>query len=68
MQFNKKTIKKKYISDLRLLSKQILVIILILNKYQPKGNAEIDLKAFFGAENYKIIKRLFKENMKELGY
>ena len=37
-------------------------------QYQPKGNAEINLKEFFGTENYKIIQRLCKENMKELGY
>jgi len=37
-------------------------------QYQPKGNAEIDLKDFFGAVNYKMIERLCKENMKKLGY
>ena len=37
-------------------------------QYQPKGNAEIDLKDFFGAVNYKMIERLCKENLKKLGY
>jgi len=63
--------KKKYIEDLSL-SLDLTVKADISNyvniQYQPKGNAEIDLKNFFGEENYKIIERLCKENMKELGY
>ena len=63
--------KKKYIEDLSValdftiqtdISKYVNI------QYQPKGNAEIDLKDFFGIDNYKIIERLCKENMTELGY
>ena len=68
MQFNKKTRKKKYIALDLGFTIQTDISNYVNIQYQPKGNAEIDLKEFFGAENYKIIERLCKENMKELGY
>lgn len=37
-------------------------------QYQPKGNSKIDLKEFFGIENYKMITRICNKNMKEIGY
>tara|TARA_E500000331_G_C17273023_1_gene720274 strand:+ start:19268 stop:20035 length:768 start_codon:yes stop_codon:yes gene_type:complete len=37
-------------------------------QYQPKGNSNIDLKAFFGEKNYLIIETICKENMRKLGY
>ncbi len=63
--------KQKYIEDLVLelgftIESDISNYVDI--QYQPKGNAEIDLKEFFGEDNYKIIGRLCKENMKELRY
>ena len=63
--------KKKYIEDLALdlgFTIQTDISDYVNIQYQPKGNAEIDLKEFFGEENYKVIERLCKENMKELGY
>ena len=68
MQFNKKTRKKKYITLALGFTIQTDISNYVNIQYQHKGNAEIDLKEFFGAENYKIIERLCKENMKELGY
>jgi hypothetical protein len=63
--------KKKYIEDMAIelgFSIQTDISNYVNIQYQPKGNVEIDLKDFFGEENYKIIERLCKENMKELGY
>jgi hypothetical protein len=63
--------KQKTLDDLaKILELEIVTDIThnLDRQYQPKGNSEIDLKEFFGEENYKIIERLCKENMKELGY
>ena len=63
--------KKKYIEDLALTLEftiQTDISNYVNIQYQPKGNPEIDLKEFFGAENYKTIKRLCMENMQEFGY
>jgi hypothetical protein len=63
--------KKKYIEDLALtldFTIQTDISNYVNIQYQPKGNPEIDLKEFFGAENYKTIKRLCIENMQEFGY
>jgi hypothetical protein len=63
--------KKKYIDGLALdlgFTIQTDISNYVNIQYQSKGNAEIDLKEFFGKKNYKIIDRLCKENMKELGY
>ena len=63
--------KKKYIDGLALdlgFTIQTDISNYVNIQYQPKGNAEIDLKEFFGEKNYKIIERLCKENMKKLGY
>ena len=63
--------KKKYIEDLSL-SMGLTVKADISNyvniQYQPKGKSELDLKKFFGAENYSNIEKLCKKNMEELGY
>jgi hypothetical protein len=37
-------------------------------QYQSKGDSEVDLKNFFGAENYSNIEKLCKKNMEELGF
>jgi len=68
VQFNKKTRKKKYITLALGFTIQTDISNYVNIQYQPKGNAAIDLKEFFGEENYKIIKKLCEENMKELGY
>lgn len=63
--------KKKYIEDLALelgFSIQTDISNYVNIQYQPKGNAEIDLKKFFGAENYSNIEKLCKKNMEKLGY
>ena len=57
MQFNKKTRKKKYIANLGF-TIQTDISNYVNIPYQPKGNTEIDLKEFCGAENYKIIERV----------
>ena len=63
--------KKKYIEDLSL-SLELTVKADISNyvniQYQPKGKSEINLKKFFGVENYNNIEKLCKKNMEELGY
>ena len=63
--------KQKYIEDLALdldFTIQSDISNYVNIQYQPKGNSEIDLEEFFGVENYKIIDKLCKENMQELGY
>ena len=67
MQFNKKTRKKKYIEELAL---TILTDIsnYVNIQYQLKGNTEIDLKKFCIVKNYKIIEKLCKKKIRELGY
>lgn len=63
--------KQKYIEDLALeldFTIQSDISNYVNIQYQPKGNAEIDLKEFFGVENYKIIGKICKENMQETGY
>ena len=63
--------KQKYIENLALeldFTIQSDISNYINIQYQPKGNPEVDLKKFFGADNYKIIDKLCKENMQELGY
>ena len=63
--------KQKYIENLALeldFTIQSNISNSVNIQYQPKGNSEIDLRKFFGVENYKIINKLCKENMQELGY
>ena len=63
--------KRKYIEDLSLdlgFTIETDISNYVNIQYQPKGNSEINLKDFFGKENYQIIERLCKESMEELGY
>ena len=52
MQFNKKTRKTKYIALDLGFTIQTNISDYINIQYQPKAKAEIDLKEFFGEENY----------------
>lgn len=38
------------------------------HSYQPRGNAQVNLKSFFGPENYAAILEICESPMKRLGY